>query len=171
MNQFEPSSRARVYMSKPEVIARAVAHVPTASTGPAAPADVSLLCLAAGRSDLAAGLIAERATLQGVRARLAAEGAAAPSPAPVPAHAAPVQPTLSDKPPAPHAVRAQPAPATVNAGINAAEINARHRAMLAARQPGARAPSPVAQPPAPIGASGGIHVQAIYRRFNARRDA
>ena len=115
-------------LAREAATARAVGQIPVTSTGPASPGEVAVLCVAAARPDLAAQLIRERLTLQGVRARLASESAPVPAPVPAPKPAEAVHAT-SAAPAAAPAGAAQPAPAA----IDVRQIYGKHRAEMARR--------------------------------------
>lgn len=172
--------------------ARLAANIPATSEGPAAPADLIILAQAAGRPDLAEELVVQRMTLQAARARLSAEGAPVPSPAPAePADAVPEADDTAPSAEAPQEAAAaateQPetaaahAPATPPASeqprsVDAKAIYAHHRALAAARagqQPSApTTPTPRQASPAtaPTIATR-VNSAEIYARHRAQRAA
>lgn len=125
MNQFEtrvaPEGARLAYLS------RQPAAAPPAEQ-PAQPLAIFEMCKGAGRLNLLPGLIVERATMSAVKARLAAERAPAPAPTePAPAEAG--HATSAAARAAAHAGAAQDG----FAAIDAREILARHRGVMAAR--------------------------------------
>lgn len=127
--------------------------IPATSDGPAAHRDILTLCDVAGRADLGMPLIRAKATLQAVRARLAAEGATVPAPA-------------ASEP----AVDAQPEPVkavdtrAVYAGMRA-QAEERRAALLAPRP---REVGPRSSQRPLRTKAGGIDVGAIHDHHNRR---